>query len=164
MKNKIRGVDELTEIVAQRKRQGCKIVFTNGCFDLLHVGHVRILQEARRLGDVLVVGLNSDSSVRALKGEGRPIVPENERAEILAAMECTDYVVIFHELTPERLLARLKPDIHVKGGDYVGKLMPEREIIEGYGGKVVLVPLVSGHSTTRLLARVRCVAREGVES
>lgn len=164
MRNKIKGIDELVEIVAQRKRQGCKIVFTNGCFDLLHVGHVRILQEARKLGDVLVVGLNSDFSVRALKGEGRPIVPENERAEILAAMECTDYVVIFHELTPEWLLARLKPDIHVKGGDYAGKLMPEREIVEGYGGKVVLVPLVAGHSTTGLLERVRCAAREGGES
>lgn len=132
------------------------VVWTNGCFDLIHVGHIRSLFAARTLGDVLVVGLNSDSSVRRLKGPGRPLVPERERAEILAAMACVDAVVIFNELTPESALARLRPQIHCKGADYAppnGKPIPEAKLVESYGGRVAFLPLVEGFSTSDLIKR-----------
>ena len=131
------------------------VVTTNGCFDVLHVGHLRYLQAAKQLGDVLVVGVNSDTSVRTLKGENRPLVPEDERAEMLAGLACVDYVTIFSELNPIALLSALKPDLHVKGGDYKIEQIIERETVEKYGGKVVVGLNVPGKSTTDLIQRIR---------
>jgi rfaE bifunctional protein nucleotidyltransferase chain/domain len=146
--------DELERRLAPLRATGGRVVFTNGCFDLLHVGHVRCLQAARRLGDVLVVGVNSDRSVRGLKGEDRPIVPQDERAEVLAALACVDYVTIFEETTPERLLARLRPDVHVKGGDYREEDLPEAPLVRSWGGEIVLLPLTQGRSTTGLAKKL----------
>jgi len=140
---------------AREKRNGRKIVFTNGCFDLLHPGHIRSLEQARALGDALIVGLNSDASVRELKGAGRPVLPENERAEILAALECVDAVVIFHEPTPREIISRLLPDVLVKGGDWPGNQIIGREEVEAAGGRVVSVPVVPGYSTSAILDRIR---------
>ena len=133
------------------RKQGSVVVTTNGCFDVLHLGHLRYLQAARKLGDLLVVAVNSDDSVRQLKGENRPLVPEDERAEMLAGLACVDYVVIFPELTPIELLSELKPNIHVKGGDYKLEQLVEREIVEENGGKVVVGINVPGKSTTNLI-------------
>ena len=133
------------------RKQGSVVVTTNGCFDVLHLGHLRYLQAARKLGDLLVVAVNSDDSVRQLKGENRPLVPEDERAEMLAGLECVDYIVIFPELTPIELLSELKPNIHVKGGDYKLEQLVEREIVEENGGKVVVGINVPGKSTTNLI-------------
>jgi D-glycero-beta-D-manno-heptose 1-phosphate adenylyltransferase len=133
------------------------VVWTNGCFDLLHLGHVRNLEAASSLGDVLVVGVNSDLSVRQLKGSGRPIVPENERAQIIAALACVAYVILFDELTPEAAIARLQPDVHTKGADYApphGKPIPEARIVTGYGGRIEFLPLLPALSTTDLVRRV----------
>lgn len=148
---KIRQRGELAATLQQAKADGSVVVTTNGCFDVLHLGHLRYLQAARRLGDILVVGVNSDSSVRHLKGENRPLVPEAERAEMLAGLACVDYVVIFPELTPVALLSALKPDIHVKGGDYRLEQLIEREVVEANGGKVIVGLNVPGKSTTDLI-------------
>jgi D-beta-D-heptose 7-phosphate kinase/D-beta-D-heptose 1-phosphate adenosyltransferase len=137
------------------KRNGRRVVFTNGCFDLLHPGHIRSLEHARSVGDALVVGLNSDASVRELKGQGRPIIPERERAEILAALECVDGVLIFDDLTPQRVIAALLPDVLVKGGDWPGDQIVGREEVEAAGGRVVSVPFVAGYSTTEILKKIR---------
>ena len=137
------------------KRNGRRVVFTNGCFDLLHPGHIRSLEHARSLGDALVVGLNSDASVRQLKGEGRPLIPEGERAEILAALECVDGVLIFDDLTPQRTIADLLPDVLVKGGDWAGDKIIGREEVEAVGGRVVSAPVVPGYSTTEILKKIR---------
>jgi len=137
------------------KRNGRRVVFTNGCFDLLHPGHVRLLEEARALGDALIVGLNSDASVRSLKGAGRPIFPERERAEILAALECVDAVVIFPEPTPREIISKLLPDVLVKGGDWRADQIIGREEVEAAGGRVVSIPVVAGHSTTAILEKIR---------
>ncbi|HUE55973.1 MAG TPA: D-glycero-beta-D-manno-heptose 1-phosphate adenylyltransferase [Candidatus Udaeobacter sp.] len=139
----------------RQKRNGRRIVFTNGCFDLLHPGHVRSLELARELGDALVVGLNSDASVRQLKGEGRPVLPERERAEILAALECVDAVIIFDDSTPREVIAALLPDVLVKGGDWPGDQIVGREEVESAGGRVVSIPVVPGHSTTAILKKIR---------
>jgi rfaE bifunctional protein nucleotidyltransferase chain/domain len=139
----------------REKRNGRRVVFTNGCFDLLHPGHIRSLEHARSLGDALIVGLNSDASVRQLKGEGRPVIPERERAEILAALECVDGVVIFDDLTPQRVIAALLPDVLVKGGDWPGDRIVGREEVEAAGGRVVLAPVVAGYSTTEILKKIR---------
>ena len=139
----------------RESRQGKRLVFTNGCFDLLHPGHIQGLEQARALGDVLIVGINSDSSVRELKGLGRPILPELERAEILAALECVDAVVIFEELTPREIIKALLPDVLVKGGDWPGNQIVGREEVEAAGGRVVSVPLVETYSTTAILAKMR---------
>jgi rfaE bifunctional protein nucleotidyltransferase chain/domain len=144
---------------AREKRNGRKIVFTNGCFDLLHPGHIRSLEQARALGDALIVGLNSDSSVRELKGPGRPVLPENERAEILAALECVDAVVIFNEATPREIITKLLPDVLVKGGDWPGDKIIGREEVEAAGGRVVSVPVVPGYSTSAILEKIRQGAR-----
>jgi rfaE bifunctional protein nucleotidyltransferase chain/domain len=137
------------------KRNGRRIVFTNGCFDLLHPGHLCSLEQARELGDVLIVGLNSDASVRQLKGEGRPVIAERERAEILAALECVDAVVIFPELTPRELVARLLPDVLVKGGDWPSDQIVGREEVEAAGGHVATIPVVPGYSTSDILRKIR---------
>lgn len=152
------GVLTLEETIVRfdrEKRNGKKVVFTNGCFDLLHPGHIRTLEMARGLGDALIVGINSDESVRTLKGEGRPVIPEQERAEILASLESVDAVVIFDELTPQRMVAALVPDVLVKGGDWPGNQIVGREEVETAGGKVVLVEVVEGYSTTEILKRIR---------
>ncbi len=152
---KIRSLDELRRDVAAARARGQRIVLANGCFDLLHVGHVRYLQAARRLGDLLIVGVNSDAAVRALKGEGRPILPAEERAEIVAAFACVDYVVIFDDVTVAPLLEALRPDVHAKGTDYTPETVPEREIVRGYGGRVAIVGDEKCHSSRDVIARIR---------
>ena len=151
LNKKIYHRNELASRIKQAKVDGNVVVTTNGCFDVLHLGHLRYLQAARQLGDLLVVAVNSDSSVRELKGENRPLIPEDERAEMLAGLECVDYVVIFPESTPIELLSELKPNIHVKGGDYKLEQLIEREVVEGNGGKVVVGLNVPGKSTTNLI-------------
>lgn len=161
--HKIMKHHELAAIVQRRQQAGERAVFTNGCFDLLHLGHVRYLQEARALGDFLVLGLNSDASTRMLKGPGRPLVPEMERAEILAALTCIDYVTIFAEATASPLVKLLQPAIYVKGGDYAGangsevdvSRLPEAKVVQEYGGIVRLIPYLPQHSTTGLIAAIK---------
>ena len=148
-------LDEAILRFGREKRNGRRIVFTNGCFDLLHPGHIGSLEQARALGDALIVGLNSDASVRQLKGAGRPVLPERERAEILAALECVDAVVIFDALTPREVIARLLPDVLVKGGDWAGDQIVGREEVEAAGGRVVSIPVVPGYSTTEILRKIR---------
>lgn len=156
MHSKVITRDKFTPLLAEHRRQKQAIVFTNGCFDLMHIGHTRYLQAARSLGDLLVVGVNSDESVRALKkGSDRPIVPEAQRAEILAALACVDYVVIFSEPDPGSLIAALQPNILVKGGDWSLDRIVGRETVEALGGHVQTIPLVSGVSTTALVQRIR---------
>lgn len=145
---------ELSEIVKKAREDGKKVVFTNGCFDILHVGHIRLLQASRGLGDLLVVGVNSDGSVKRLKGPSRPVVNEAERAEVIAALEAVDYVVIFSEDTPVELIGELKPDIHVKGGDYDINSIPEASVIKSYGGVLYSFKLVEGHSTTEIIRKI----------
>ena len=146
---------EAQALVSGLRAAGRTIVFTNGVFDLLHLGHLRYLQQARALGDALVVGLNSDRSVRANKGPSRPITPQDERAEILAALTCVDGVVIFDEGTPHALIASLQPDVLVKGADWAVDAIVGRDIVEARGGRVVRVPIEAGHSTSALLERIR---------
>jgi rfaE bifunctional protein nucleotidyltransferase chain/domain len=148
-------LDEAILRFGREKRNGRRVVFTNGCFDLLHPGHIGSLEQARALGDALIVGLNSDASVRQLKGAGRPVLPERERAEILAALEFIDAVVIFDELTPREVIARLLPDVLVKGGDWPGDQIVGREEVEAAGGRVVSIPVVPGYSTTAILQKIR---------
>ena len=131
-----------------------KIVFTNGCFDILHVGHVRYLRTAKNFGDVLIVGLNTDESVRKLKGASRPINNQDDRAEVLLGLKAVDYVIFFGENTAENLIAELQPDIYVKGGDYTLDTLPEAEIVQSYGGRVELVNLVAGKSTTNIIKKL----------
>jgi rfaE bifunctional protein nucleotidyltransferase chain/domain len=150
--------DQLVHIAAQEKRQGRCVVFTNGCFDLLHPGHVRCLSQARALGDLLVVAVNSDASVRGNKGHGRPLVPQQDRAEVVAALSSVDYVTIFDEPTPSSLIARLLPDVLVKGADWGSNQIAGREAVEAAGGRVVSIPLAPGYSTTNLLEKIRKAA------
>jgi len=135
-------------------REGRRLVFTNGCFDILHVGHVRLLAEARALGDAMVVAINTDDSVRRLKGRGRPINPEQDRAEVLAALAVVDFVILFPEDTPARVIEALSPDVLVKGGDWTLDRIVGRDFVEARGGTVVSIPLVPGRSTTRTLERL----------
>jgi D-beta-D-heptose 7-phosphate kinase/D-beta-D-heptose 1-phosphate adenosyltransferase len=141
--------------VADAKRNGRRVVFTNGCFDLLHPGHIRCLEQARSLGDALVVAINSDASVRGLKGASRPVVPQEERAELLAALACVEYVTLFDAPTPRELIARILPDVLVKGGDWGSDEIVGREEVETAGGRVVSIPLEPGYSTSALLSRIR---------
>jgi len=146
------------ELISERKRlrrEARSLVLTNGCFDLLHPGHVRYLNQARSLGDALVVALNSDQSVRALKGEGRPILNEQERAEVIAALEAVDYVVVFEEETPRELIAELLPDVLVKGGDWPIDRIIGREEVEAAGGRVVSLPYLEGASTSDIIAKIK---------
>ncbi|HPV82850.1 MAG TPA: D-glycero-beta-D-manno-heptose 1-phosphate adenylyltransferase [Nitrospira sp.] len=153
---KVTTRDELVSLLAERRRRQQRVVFTNGCFDLMHIGHIRYLQAARNLGDLLVVGVNSDGSVRALsKGPDRPIVPDVQRAEVLAALACVDYVIIFPEPDPGALIAALQPDILVKGGDWPLDRIVGRDTVEARGGRVQTIPLVPGVSTTTLVQRIR---------
>jgi D-glycero-beta-D-manno-heptose 1-phosphate adenylyltransferase len=149
------AIDEAAGLVARLQAEGRTVVFTNGVFDLLHPGHVHYLAAARSLGDMLVVGLNSDRSVRVNKGPGRPVTPEAERAEVLAALACVDVVVVFDEETPHGLISRLCPDILVKGADWAADQIVGRDVVEARGGRVVRIPIAAGHSTTAILERIR---------
>jgi len=155
---KIVSQDELILLIAREKRNGRRVVFTNGCFDLLHPGHVRCLAEARALGDLLVVAVNSDRSVRGNKGPERPLVPQNDRAEVLAALCSVDYVTIFDEPTPRDLIASVLPSVLVKGADWGLTEVLGREEVEAAGGRVVSIPLARGYSTTSLLEKIRKAA------
>lgn len=154
--------EELAPLVRARQQHGEKGVLTNGCFDILHVGHVRSLQQARRCGDFLIVGLNSDSSVRNLKGPTRPLIGEDHRAEMLAALACVDYVVLFSERTASELVAYLQPAVYVKSEAYRRLPLPEQAIVEGYGGQVVFLEEVPGLSTTALFQRIRSLPEEAL--
>lgn len=161
---KMKSLEEVVEIAHQLKAHGKRIVFTNGCFDILHRGHAEYLFRAKSLGDILIVGVNSDSSVRRLKGEGRPILDQQTRAYLIASLSCVDYVFVFDELRPHRALSLIKPDVHVKGGDYTEAELPETPIVKSYGGEVVILPLVKSESTTQIIERVkRGVAATAVE-
>jgi rfaE bifunctional protein nucleotidyltransferase chain/domain len=151
MKEKIKERKELLRIIKNLKAKGKRIVFTNGCFDLLHLGHVRYLEEAKALGDVLVVGVNSDSSVRKLKGPKRPILLEEERTEILSGLGCVDYITIFSEADPLKLITSLKPNLLVKGGDWTREQIVGRQVVERSGGELVIIPFVKGASTSNVI-------------
>ena len=151
----LRGSEEVRRVRERLRAGGRRLVFTNGCFDILHVGHVRYLGEARRLGDALLVAVNSDASVRELKGEGRPVMTEDERAELLAALEAVDYVTVFDDISPRALIAVVLPDVLVKGGDYALDEIHGREEVERAGGRVVALPFVEGASTTDLIERIK---------
>jgi len=145
--------EELVEALAKKRDQ--KIAFANGCFDVLHVGHIRYLQGAKDAADILVVGVNGDDSVRELKGEGRPVMPAQERAEIIASIKGVDYVTIFNERSPARLLGVLKPDFQAKGTDYSADSVPEAEVVKAYGGRVIIVGDPKDHSTSAILEKMR---------
>lgn len=156
MSSKLLTTEQLRATVASEKALGKRVVFTNGCFDLMHVGHTRYLQAAKALGDILVVGVNSDASVKSLnKSPDRPIVGEAQRAEVLAALGCVDYVVIFTEPDPLKLITAIQPDVLVKGGDWPVDRIVGREVVDAQGGTVKTIPLVPGVSTTSLIQRIR---------
>ena len=162
--SKIVTLQRLLKMRAAWRRQGRIVVWTNGCFDVLHVGHIRNLHAAAQQGDELVVGVNSNASVRRIKGPGRPLTPQDERAEMLAALSCVDHVLIFNEDTPAAILARLQPEIHCKGAEYApprGKPLPEAETVRAYGGEIRYLPQVPGRSTTRMLCRLGTWERRG---
>lgn len=154
MKQKIKGRKELLRIIKNLRAKGNRIVFTNGCFDLLHIGHIRYLEKAKTLGDILVVGVNSDSSVRKIKGPKRPVLPVKERTEILSGLECVDYVTIFDEVDPLKLITSLKPNVLVKGGDWAKEQIVGREVVERSGGEVVAIPFIKGASTSNLIETI----------
>jgi D-beta-D-heptose 7-phosphate kinase/D-beta-D-heptose 1-phosphate adenosyltransferase len=151
---KILGSHDLQRVVSRARGQGKRVVFTNGCFDILHVGHIQLLRKARSLGDILVVGINDDASIRALKGDKRPLIGQAERAHVLAALDAVDYVTLFSEDTPMKLIEALRPDVLVKGGDYSLERVVGRDFVESYGGRVELVPVVEGFSTSDLVRRI----------
>lgn len=158
---KILSWEALKNEVERRRSRGEKIAFTNGCFDILHVGHVRYLAAARKTGDLLVLALNSDASVRAIKGEKRPLVPEKERAEVLASLASVDYVTLFDEETPLKLIEYLRPDCLVKGGDWAEEAVVGRDAVRSRGGKVHLIPVVEGASTTNIVEKILQVYGKG---
>jgi rfaE bifunctional protein nucleotidyltransferase chain/domain len=149
--SKIKTIDDLKKLVPQLRAAGRKVVFANGCFDLIHAGHIRYLQGAKALGDVLILGVNSDACVAVLKGKGRPLQTQADRAEILASLECVDFVLPFDTFTVDGILEKLKPDIHAKGTDYTEESVPERETVRAYGGQVAIVGDPKGHSTRDLI-------------
>lgn len=155
---KVVSQDELIVHVAAAKGNGRRVVFTNGCFDLLHPGHLRVLEQARALGDLLIVAINNDAGVRGLKGAGRPIIPQQERAEILAAMAAVDFVVVFDEPTPRELIQKVVPSVLVKGGDWGPGEIVGREEVEAAGGRVVSIPVEPGYSTSGIIERIRNAA------
>jgi len=146
---------EIKNIVNKLKKKGKKIVFTNGCFDIIHAGHIKLLKKAKKLGDILIVGINKDKSIKKIKGEDRPIMDEKQRIEIISAIEFVDYVVPFGDTTPEKLIKIIKPDIIVKGGDYKKDEVIGKDIVEKYGGKVYIFPLVKNISTTKIINKIK---------
>ena len=150
-------IEKLSEIL---HRAGQKIVFTNGCFDILHAGHVRYLEKARSFGDCLVLGLNTDASVRGNKGPSRPINSELDRAEVVGALKSVDYVVLFGEKTAETIIAKVRPDVYVKGGDYTLETLPEAKIVQSYGGRVEFVQMVAGRSTTNVIKKIEQLQKQ----
>lgn len=158
MTAKVLSVDELARVSKALCAEGRRLVVTNGCFDLLHVGHVRYLQAARKLGDALAVAVNGDASVRALKGEGRPLNRETDRAEVLAALACVDYVAVFQEMRATRFLEEVQPSIYVKGGDYKPETLDseERGVLEKLGAEIRIIPFETGYSTSRLIEQINC--------
>ncbi len=159
--NKIVTWEALKEQVERVRGEGKKISFTNGCFDILHVGHVQYLREARKTGDLLILGLNSDASVRAIKGEKRPLVPQGERAEVIASLDVVDYVTLFDDPTPLRLIEYLRPDVLVKGGDWKEESVVGGNAVKSRGGRIVIVPLTEGASTTNIIDKVLRVYGKG---
>lgn len=156
MKNKIiKDINELSRIIESLKADGKKIIFGNGCFDILHVGHIRYLKGAKELGDCLVIAVNSDSSVKRLKGEGNPLIPEDERLEIMSAIESIDYLTLFSEPNVESLLLRLKPHVHAKGTDYTKNSVPERDTVISFGGEIAIVGDPKNHSSTEIKSFLR---------
>ncbi|MGB2705573.1 MAG: D-glycero-beta-D-manno-heptose 1-phosphate adenylyltransferase [Candidatus Omnitrophota bacterium] len=152
--NKIKSAAEIKKVAAGLRRKGKKIVFTNGCFDILHYGHIKYLERCKKLGDILIIGLNSDSSVRKIKGKRRPVTGEKERAAILASLEFVDYITIFSETTPAKLITRVTPCILAKGGDWGKSEIVGSAYVKKKGGKVVTIPFIKGYSTTRILKRI----------
>ena len=146
--------DDLAAVVNAAKRKGSRIVLANGCFDVLHVGHIRYLEAAKALGDLLIVGVNSDEQTRRLKGEGRPLAPQDQRAQIVSALAAVDFVTIFHEPTVEQLLLALRPDIHAKGTDYTEDTVPERDVVRSFGGRVAIVGDPKNHSSSEIIGKV----------
>jgi rfaE bifunctional protein nucleotidyltransferase chain/domain len=152
---KLKSLEEIKAIVVEARNNRKKVAFTNGCFDLLHRGHVHILREARACGDVLVVGINSDKSVKQIKGPARPVLPESDRCELLGAMEMVDFVILFNESDPYDLIAAIQPDVLVKGGDWNSEKIIGADLVEEAGGSVVVVPYIKGFSTTEIIERIR---------
>ncbi|ARV57478.1 hypothetical protein BZZ01_01465 [Nostocales cyanobacterium HT-58-2] len=150
----IPDLDQLLALVNSHRTAGCKIVFTNGCFDIIHAGHVSYLQRAKALGDILIIGVNSDDSIRRLKGPTRPINPLEDRIQVLAALGCVDYLIPFEEDSPSHLIRKLRPDIYVKGGDYTKETLPETPAVEEYGGEIVFLPFLENRSTTNIIERI----------
>ncbi len=147
--------NDIDDFLQTLKKENKTTVMTNGCFDILHAGHVRYLKESKKFGDVLIVGLNSDISVRALKGAGRPVNPEYDRAEVLAGLESVDYIILFDEISPVKLLEKIKPDIYTKGADYTVETLPEASVIQSYGGKIQFIDLLEGRSTTKIIDKIK---------
>lgn len=147
--------ENLDNIIKKLKSENKKIVFTNGCFDILHAGHVRYLKESKKFGDILIVGLNSDVSVKKIKGESRPINPEMDRAEVLAGLEAVSYIVLFDEISPVKLLEEIKPDIYTKGADYTVETLPEAKTVLSYGGKIEFIKFLEGRSTTKIIDKIK---------
>ncbi len=147
--------ENLDNIIKKLKSENKKIVFTNGCFDILHAGHVRYLKESKKFGDILIVGLNSDISVKKIKGESRPINPEMDRAEVLAGLEAVSYIVLFDETSPVKLLEEIKPDIYTKGADYTVETLPEAKTVLSYGGKIEFIKFLEGRSTTKIIDKIK---------
>ena len=147
--------ENLDNIIKKLKSENKKIVFTNGCFDILHAGHVRYLTESKKFGDILIVGLNSDVSVKKIKGESRPINPEMDRAEVLAGLEAVNYIVLFDETSPVKLLEEIKPDIYTKGADYTVETLPEAKTVLSYGGKIEFIKFLEGRSTTKIIDKIK---------
>jgi len=152
--------DELITIVETKRQHGKKIVLANGCFDVLHVGHVRYLEAARMLGDLLIVGINSDEQAQLLKGEGRPLVPQDQRAEIISSIEAVDLVTIFSEPTVEQLLLALKPDVHAKGTDYTEDSVPEGDVVRSFGGRVAIVGDPKDHSSSEMIEKLAVSSKQ----
>lgn len=154
MSGKFKNLDELTELAAQARQNGKSVVFTNGCFDILHRGHVHVLRQAKAAGDLLIVALNSDRSVREIKGAHRPVLPETDRIELIGAMEMVDYVIIFDERDPYKLIAAIKPDVLAKGGDWSAEKIVGADVVEQAGGRIVVIPYLKGFSTSEIIERI----------
>jgi D-beta-D-heptose 7-phosphate kinase/D-beta-D-heptose 1-phosphate adenosyltransferase len=151
---KLKNLDELTQLAAQARRNGKSVVFTNGCFDILHRGHVHVLRQAKAAGDLLIVALNSDRSVQEIKGANRPVLPETDRVELIGAMEMVDYVIVFDEPDPYKLIAAIKPDILAKGGDWSAEKIIGADVVEQAGGRVVVIPYLKGFSSSEIIERI----------